>query len=211
VFIVWDGSLRVSVAGKDPFVATKGFLVDIAARNAYTLETVDNAPALRFEIRQAGAPPLYPGSETPTPRAGFKYVKATGTPGPFDDRPTNALYFDFFKAVTAGARIPTPFARDDHTTVNVIRQPGVPVPPDTDLGHFHVGATEFWFIMEGSIGYKIEGFPYFRTEPGDVVAALKGRWHRAGNDPSAPFSTRIPINPRPPILHNFQAGGSTGD
>ena len=101
--------------------------------------------------------------------------------------------------------------RDDHFTANVIRGAAAPVPPDTELGHFHVGITEFWFIMEGSIGYKIEGFPYFRTEPGDVVIAAKGRWHRTGNDPVAPFSTRIPINPRPPALHNFEVGAGAGD
>jgi quercetin dioxygenase-like cupin family protein len=47
--------------------------------------------------------------------------------------------------------------------------------------------------------------PYFHTEPGDIITAAAGRWHRAGNDPSAPWSTRVPINPRPPILHNFEA------
>ena len=81
---------------------------------------------------------------------------------------------------------------------------GAPVPPDTNKGHFHTEWTEFWFIMEGKIGYKIEGYPYFTSEPGDVVTAARGRWHRAGNDPSAPMSTRIPINPRPVILHNFE-------
>ena len=211
-FIVWDGSLRVSVQGKEPFVASKGFMVNIPARHVYSLETVGGTPALRFEVRQAGAPPLYPGSETPEPRAGVRYVKVTGTPGPWVDRDTNPLYFDFFKTVAAGGKLPAPaFARDDHFTANVIRGAAPPVPPDTELGHFHVGFTEFWFIMEGSIGYKIEDFPYFRTEPGDVVIAAKGRWHRTGNDPVAPFSARIPINPRPPALHNFEAGTAAGD
>lgn len=201
VFIVWDGQLRVSVVGKEPFVATKGLMVNIPARHIFTLETVGDQPSLRMEARQAGAPLLYPAAETPDPRPGFNYIKTTGTPGPWVDRDTNPLYFDFFKARDAGERIPTPVFRDDHMTVNAIRGPAAPVPPDTALGHFHIGITEFWFVMEGSIGYKIEGFPYFKTEAGDVVSAVKGRWHRTGNDPSAPFSTRIPINPRPPALH----------
>ena len=66
-------------------------------------------------------------------------------------------------------------------------------------------ADEHMSAMEGSIGIKIEGVPYFHTEPGDIITAAAGRWHRAGNDPSAPWSTRVPINPRPPILHNFEA------
>ena len=98
------------------------------------------------------------------------------------------------------------FVWDDHFTSNILRGPAAKsVPPDTELGHFHIGMTEFWFVMEGSIGIKIEGVPYFKTEPGDIITAAQGRWHRAGNDPSAPWSTRIPINPRPPILHNFEA------
>jgi quercetin dioxygenase-like cupin family protein len=57
--------------------------------------------------------------------------------------------------------------------------------------------------MEGKVGYQIEGYPYFEAEPGDIVTAQKGRWHRPSNAPDAPMSTRIPFNPRPVILHNF--------
>jgi hypothetical protein len=31
------------------------------------------------------------------------------------------------------------------------------MPPATDLGHFDVDMTEWWFIMEGKISYQIEG------------------------------------------------------
>jgi len=84
----------------------------------------------------------------------------------------------------------------------------VPVPPDSEKGHFHVDVNEFWFIMEGKLGYKIEGLPYFEADQGDVVTAVAGRWHRALNSPNAEMSTRIPINPRPPILHNFEPGAA---
>ena len=46
-----------------------------------------------------------------------------------------------------------------------------------------------------------------RIEVGDIITAAQGRWHRAGFDPSAPWSTRIPVNPRPPIMHNFEITG----
>jgi hypothetical protein len=61
--------------------------------------------------------------------------------------------------------------------------------------------------MEGSVGINIEGVPYFKTEPGDIITATKGRGHRAGNDPSASISTHIPSNPRLPILQNFEVTG----
>ena len=208
IFIVWDGEIRVSIDGAAPFTATKGFMVNVPFRHIYSLETVGDKPSLRFEVRPAGAAPLYPASVTPDPLPGHTYVKVTGQPGPSKDRDTNPLYVDFFKQVAIGD---TPyndkFVWDDHFTSNILRGKGAPVPPDSNKGHFHVDWTEFWFIMEGSIGYKIEGYPYFHTEPGDVVIAIKGRWHRAGNDPSAPISTRIPINPHPHILHNFEVVG----
>lgn len=202
VFIVQDGAIEVTIEGTEPFTATKGFMVNIACRHVYTLETVSDVSSLRFEVRQAGAPPLYPLTETPDPIPGRTYVKATGTPGPSKDRDSNLVYLDFWKQAGSG-KLPTIFARDDHITVNVIRAKGQPVPPDSNKGHFHIDMTEFWFIMEGKLGYKIEGLPYFEAEQGDIVIAAKGRWHRALSSPNAPISTRIPINPRPPILHNF--------
>lgn len=220
VFIVWDGSLRVTIDGAEPFVATKGFMVSVPFRRFYTLENVGQTPALRFEVRTANEKPIYPVGVTPDPLPGHTFVQVTGTPGlgalpkGGSDDP---LYVDFFKQVANGDQpYNGKFVWDDNFTSNILRGRGAPVPPDTNKGHFHVDWTEFWFIMEGHIGYKIEGFPYFVTSPGDVVTAAEGRWHRAGNDPSAPMSTRIPFNPRPPILHNFEPtpetaqGGSAG-
>ena len=205
VFIVQDGAIKVTIDGVKPFTATKSFMVNVPARHIYTLETVGATASLRFEVRQAGAPLLYPISETPGSLPDRTYIKVTGTPGPAIDRDTNPIYLDFLKDVAVGDKTHGgPFVRDDHFTANVLRGKGQPVPPDTNKGHFHVDATEFWFIMEGKLGYKIEGFLYFEADQGDVVIAAKGRWHRAGNSPNSPMSTRIPINPRPPILHNFE-------
>jgi mannose-6-phosphate isomerase-like protein (cupin superfamily) len=206
VFIVWDGQLRVTIDGTEPFVATKGFMVNVPFRHAYTLENVGTTPALRFEVRQANSAPLFPATETPDAYPDKTYVKVTGSPGPSKDRDTNPIWVDFFKTIAVGDKpYNGKFVWDDHFTSNILRGKAADaVPPDTNLGHFHTEWTEFWFIMEGRIGYKIEGFPYFVSQPGDIVTAAKGRWHRAGNDPSAPMSTRIPLNPRPVILHNFE-------
>ena len=208
IFIVWQGAIKVSIQGADPFVATKGFMVNVPFRHVYTLETTSDVPSLRFEVRQAGAVPLYPASETPDKFPGYTYLKVTASPGPAKDRPSNPLYVDFFKQVAnTDKNYSDKFVWDDHFTSNILRGKGAPVPPDSNKGHFHVGWTEFWFIMEGHIGLKVEGEPYFVTDPGDIMIAAQGRWHRAGNDPSAPISTRIPINPRPPIMHDFEITG----
>ena len=39
-FIVWEGQLRVTINGIEPFVASKGFMVQIPRRVEYRLETV---------------------------------------------------------------------------------------------------------------------------------------------------------------------------
>ncbi|HTC84777.1 MAG TPA: hypothetical protein VK683_10505, partial [Rhizomicrobium sp.] len=45
VFIVWDGSIKVSIDGYQPFTATKGFMVNVPFRHMYTLENVGSTPA----------------------------------------------------------------------------------------------------------------------------------------------------------------------
>jgi mannose-6-phosphate isomerase-like protein (cupin superfamily) len=205
VWIVQDGAMKVTIEGVEPFVATKGFMVNVPYRHVYSIETVGDKPSLRFEVRQAGSPPLYPATETPDAYPGRTYIKVTGQPGPNREKDSNPIYVDFLKQVAIGDQTyGSKFVWDDHFTSNILRGKAAPVPPVTNKGHFHVDWTEFWFIMEGKIGYQIEGYPYFVAEQGDVVTAAQGRWHRAGNDPSAPMSTRIPFNPRPTILHNFE-------
>ena len=204
VWIVQDGAMRVSIDGVEPFVATKGFMVNVPFRHFYSIETISDKPSLRFEVRQAGSPPLYPADETPDPYPGRTYVKVTGSPGPAKDRDTNPIYVDFWKQIASGDKpYNGKFVWDDHFTSNILRGKAQPIPPASNRGHFHVDWTEFWFIMEGKVGYQIEGFPFFEAEQGDIVTAAKGRWHRPSNAPDAPISTRIPFNPRPVILHNF--------
>jgi quercetin dioxygenase-like cupin family protein len=208
IFIVQDGEIKVTIDGAEPFTAKKGFMVNVPYRHLFTLETVGDKPSLRFEVRQADEPPVYPAAEMPDAYPGRTYTKVTMTPGPQKDDATNPIYVDFFKDVAVGDKpYNDKFVWDDHFTSNILRGKGAPVPPPTNKGHFHVGWTEFWFIAEGKIGYLIEGLPYFEADQGDVVIAAKGRWHRAAFAPGSPMSTRIPLNPRPPILHNFEIVG----
>ena len=201
-WVVQSGRMRVSIDGQEPFVATPGFMVQVPYRTPYNIETLGSEPSLRFEVTGARAAPLYPIDETPTPLEGRKYVKVSYTGrGAYDQ--INQPYLDFNKAVVEANRRGGPFVKDDKTFANIIRGPGKAPPPATDLGHFHVGYSEFWLILEGRIDYQIEGVPFFTAEAGDVVYAPQGRWHRAsfGGDGMA---TRLAINPRPDGMHNFQ-------
>ncbi len=205
IFFVQAGAIRVTMDGVAPFVATRGFMVDVPFRHFYTLEAVGPEPALRFEVRKGGGePPLYPADVTPLPRPGIGYVKVRGTGDPDPLGKANAPYADFLKEAASGEPIHRPFVRDDHTAVNILRGRGEAPARPGDKGHFHVGYTEFWYIAEGKMDYRIEGVGDFVADQGDIVTAARGRWHRASWSNQTPLSTRVAINPRPFGLHDYE-------
>jgi mannose-6-phosphate isomerase-like protein (cupin superfamily) len=174
-WVVQDGQIRFTIDGQEPFVASKGFLVQVPYRVPFKMETIGDKPSLRFEVTVAGASVLYPadGGYQPQPMAGVKYVpvRISGR-GAYGER--NRPYLDFVG------------------------------PPDTDKGHFHLDYAEFWFILEGQIDYLIEGLPFFSAQQGDVVYVPKGRYHRASFGGQG-MATRLAINGYPDGLHNYQA------
>jgi mannose-6-phosphate isomerase-like protein (cupin superfamily) len=207
--IVWSGQVRVAMEGQEPFIASKGFEIDVPFRVPFTLETVGGQPALWFEVHQANDTPIYPVATTPDkPKdlPGYKYTKViiSGGAGTWDA--VNKPYLDYYKDVVQGGARGGAFIASDHMFLNNIRGKGVATPPPTDLGHFHVDFTESWFIMEGNIDYQIEGVPFFTAAPGDIVTAEMGRWHRASfGGPVGQMDTRVAINPFPRGLHDFPA------
>jgi mannose-6-phosphate isomerase-like protein (cupin superfamily) len=201
-WVVQAGRMRVHIDGQPAFEASPGFLVQVPDRNVYSIESLGSEPSLRFEVVAAQAVPLYPVEETPAPLAGKKYVKVSYTGrAEYDD--VNKPYLDFAKDVVGANGRGGPFVKDAKTFANIIRGPGQPPPPPTNLGHFHVGYSEFWFVLEGHIDFLMEGVPFFTAAQGDVVYAPQGRWHRAsfGGQGTA---TRLAINPRPDGMHNYQ-------
>lgn len=210
--IVWAGQLKVSIKGQEPFVASKGFEIDVPFRLPFSLESVGTEPALWFEVHAAGDVPIYPIASTPEkPKdvPGFSYQKAVlmGGDGKYDE--VNKPYLDFFKDVVATGVRAGPFISGDHMFMNNIRGRGTPTPPPANIGHFHFGHDEFWFVMEGNIDYQIEGVPFFTAAPGDIVTAAQGRWHRASfGGPVGQMDTRVAINPYPYGLHNYSVASA---
>ncbi len=95
-WVVQDGAIRFTIQGQEPFVATKGFLVQVPFRVPFSMETVGDKPSLRFEVVDARAKPLYPAVETPTPLPGNHYVQVSFTgQGVYDA--VNHPYLDFQK------------------------------------------------------------------------------------------------------------------
>lgn len=204
-WVVQDGQIRFSIDGQEPFVASKGFLVQVPYRVPFKMETVGDKPSLRFEVTVAGASVLFPGNAgyQPPPMPGVKYVPVSITGrGAYNDkiRP----YLDFVGQVVNGTTRAGAFVSDDRGFANVIRGRGVARPPDTDLGHFHLDYAEFWIVLEGQIDYLIEGMPFFSAQQGDVVYVPKGRYHRASFGGQG-MATRLAINGYPDGLHNYRA------
>jgi mannose-6-phosphate isomerase-like protein (cupin superfamily) len=205
-----SGQVRFHIEGQEPFVASKGFLVQVPYRNVYWMETVGDEPSVRFEVVHANRTPLYPaakGDAGPAPKAkGKTYVLASyrTPPAPYTDkiRPYLDFWGDFVKR--PAVRGNSAFVYDANNFMNVIRGKGTPTPPDSNKGHFHIDYNEFWVIAEGTIDYKMEGMKVYTADVGDVVLAPQGRWHRASWAGTG-MSTRIAINPRPEGMHNYDA------
>jgi mannose-6-phosphate isomerase-like protein (cupin superfamily) len=212
--IVWgDGQIRVSVDGFEPFIATKGFEINIPYRTAYSLEVIGDKPGLYFFVREADHYPQYPvdtNPEKPKDIPGFTYTKSIYTANRGGIKEGQKLYLDYYKDVVNGGARAGAFISDDHFFVNNIRGMGVPTPPPTNLGHFHAEYTEFWFIIEGKMEHLIEGIPeVVQSEAGDVVTAAQGRFHRASFK-AGQMDTRVAINPFPQGQHNYtvESGGT---
>lgn len=200
-WIVQGGEVRFTIEGIEPFVAGKGFLVQVPYRNVFQLETVGSAPALLFEVRVAGSPTMYPADETPAPVPGMEFVKVRIS-GKANYSETVRPFLDFNAATTSGRRVGGAFVSDARAFANIIRgNPQVRNP--NDKGHFHEVSAEFWLILEGTINYRIADFPIFDAVQGDVVYVPKQTWHSALHGGTG-FSTRLAMNGYPQLLHNFQ-------
>src|SRR5581483_9730150 len=164
-WIVQDGAIRFTIEGQPPFVAKKGFLVQVPYRNVFSMETVGDTPSLRLEVNIAGATTMYPADEKPVATPGFEFVKVRiSGRGAYDAR--NTPYVDF-NAIAAGTEPARRFIADDRAVANIIRgRPQQPRPDDK--GHFHLESSEFWFVLEGQIRYRIGSLPVFLADQGDV-------------------------------------------
>jgi mannose-6-phosphate isomerase-like protein (cupin superfamily) len=202
-WIVQSGSLKFTVEGREPVIATKGFMVQVPYRTLYQIETVGTEPALRFEVNVTRARKLYPMDETPTPVTGFDYVptRVTGGRGALDAQ--NRPVVDFNKVVSGEER-GGPFVSDDRAFANIIIG-NYQLPAASDKGHFHEEGSEFWLIMLGKVRYKIEGLAEFEAEPGDVVYAPRQTWHLAsfGGSPGL-RSCRLAMNGFPYQAHMWE-------
>ena len=208
-WIVQDGQIRFNIEGQEPFVATKGYLVQAPYRTVYSLETIGDKPSLRLEVNIAGAQTMYPADETPAPVDGMKFLKVRiDGRGEYDHG--NKPFIDF-NAVVAGTEKQRRFIADDRAVANIILGDPAKQRPaaDTDRGHFHEESGEFWFILLGQMEYKIGSLPIFVADQGDVVYAPKQTWHRARFAGST-LACRLAMNGYQNLLHNYEPPDQPG-
>ena len=199
-WVIQDGEIRFTIDGQEPFVASKGYLVQVPYRNMYQMETVGDRPSLRFEVNIAKARKMYPMDEKPVPIAGFNFVPVrVANKGTYAEG--NKPWVDF-NAVAAGTDQTRRFVHDDRAVANIIIGPGIPPPPLTSKGHFHPESAEFWFILLNKIRYNIEGMPVFEADQGDIVYVPKMRYHLASFAGTGP-SCRLAMNGYVDLSHSF--------
>ena len=113
-WIIQDGQIRFTIEGVEPFVATKGFLVQVPKRLVYNMETVGNTPSLRFEVLMANSQTMYPADEKPSPAHGVKYerVSVANAKGTYDA--ANVPFIDYNIVMSGGKPKPKPKSEPVH-------------------------------------------------------------------------------------------------
>ena len=188
-WMVQDGQIRFTIDGQEPFVASKGFLVQVPRRNMFSMETVGDKPSLRVEVTMANSydKAMYAADETPTPRPGVKYIKFRDDPqkGAYDD--ANVPYIDYNQTIAGHPvtkRNQSQWIGDPHGIANIIRgNPATQAPANpVNKGHFHLSGPEWWLIPEGSLEWTMEtNKPGSKisvvADQGDIVYAPAQVWH----------------------------------
>ncbi len=200
-FMVWDGQVQVTIQGQTPFIATKGFMVQVPFRVEFTLKNVGPTPSLHLEVFNAKRVLLYPENSAtlPKPPQGSPFQQAGWYLSRLEPADTYAregtpVSRDFFASPSSGV-----FVKDDRLFVSAVR--GVP-PSTPDSDYFQVSGGEAWFVMEGQMGFWSEGADVVVGDPGDVIYVPAGRFHRASFY-GAGYSTGVVINGYPFGSHHW--------
>lgn len=180
-FAVVEGVVRVEIEGQAPITANRGSLINIPRQTLYSVETVGQAPSLRFVVNVAGAKTMFPQETAPpAPVAGTAWVPVTinRTPGRYDE--FNQPHLNIHEAAAknekySGGR----FVRDDKSEMLVLYGHEKNLPPfdPLDKGHFHAESAEFWLVFAGQIRYAFEAQEPFVASEGDVVYVPASTWH----------------------------------
>ena len=198
---VVEGQLRFEIEGQQPILATKGSLIQVPMQTIYSIETVGDHPALRYEVNVAHAKTFYPIDVKPPEMPDFKWIRAklNRTPGPYDRG--NKPHVNLQELAKDPKFRGQAFVTDDRSYANIIYGYERELPPinPKNRGHYHPECAESWLIMLGQIRYPIEGQGVIIADEGDVVYVPKFTFHapRYHGNPSC----RLAMNGFPNIAH----------
>jgi mannose-6-phosphate isomerase-like protein (cupin superfamily) len=204
-----DGQIRFEIEGQQPFVASKGWIVQVPMQTMFSMETVGDKPSLRFEVNIAGARTLFARDSRPPELPGFRWipVRVRRTPGVYEHNNKPYATFEQLAENVETRHAPTTqrVVQDDRGAANFIYGYEKNLPPLDlkDRGHYHPQSSEFWLIMKGHIRYPIEGQGTIIAAEGDVVYVPKFTFHAPRfYGPGA--SCRLAMNGYPNIAHLFE-------
>ena len=207
-WIVLDGQIRYEIEGQQPFVASKGGMVQVPMQTMFAMETVGDKPSLRLEVNIAKAKTLFPSGANPPAIPGFEWmtVKMTRTPGIYGRQNKPYVTFDQLASIREQHHGPMTqrVVDDDRGAANFIYGYEKDLPPLNvkDRGHYHPEGAEFWLIMAGQIRYPIEGQGVIIASEGDLVYVPKFTFHAPRFYGPGP-SCRLAMNGYPNIAHLF--------
>ncbi|PYT32656.1 MAG: hypothetical protein DMG57_01220 [Acidobacteria bacterium] len=199
---VVEGQLRVNIEGQAPFVATRGSLVQVPVQTIYSIETIGDKPALRYEVNIAHAKTFYPMEEKPPEIPGFQWLKTqlNRKPGAYDRG--NQPHVNLFELAKDPKFRGKPFMIDDRSFANIIYGYERELPPldPKNRGHYHPECAESWLVMLGQIRYPIEGQGVIIASEGDVVYVPMFTFH-APRYHGEGAACRLAMNGYPNIAH----------
>ena len=201
-WIVMDGQIGFEIEGQEPFIATKGSMVQVPMQTIYSMEAHRDKPALRLEVNIARAKTLYPKEVEPPKLSGFNWipVKLNRKPGPYDHG--NQPHINLYELAKTPSYNGGRFVHDDRAVANIIYGYEKDLPPlnPKNRGHYHPECAEFWLIMAGQIRYPIENYGVVIANEGDVVYVPPFTFHAPRFHGPGP-SCRLAMNGYPNISH----------
>ena len=206
-WVVLEGQIRFNIEGQDPVLARKRSVVQAPAQTIFSMETVGDQPAIRFEVNIPNAQILYP--EKPSIAVpGLDFIPIRLNRKAFEWGHDNKPHWnlDDFASGNANFQGTQRVVWDDRAVANAIYGYNSKMAPlnEKDKGHFHPECAEFWVIMLGQIRYPIEGQGVVIASEGDVVYVPKFTYHAPrwwGDGPSC----RLAMNGYANIAHLREA------
>jgi quercetin dioxygenase-like cupin family protein len=182
LLVVVEGQLRVEIEGLEPFVATRGSLVNILRGTMFSWEVTGDQPALWVDINPLNFQTLY-AADGPAP-AGANMVKVSFNRAPAAYASPNLPHWNLFEAAKAGPP-GGPRTQQDHLFASPIYGTAPASTPNTaafnpasTFGHMHPGMAEWWVVQAGQISGRFENTGEFVGSEGDILYAPPMMWHQ---------------------------------